>query len=263
MMFLDACFIIEFICNDNIITSGRRSWLNMKKHDRDLVRHDLLLYDNQLPFQVIDALARAFRCDEFTLHLLTRRFLQMPFLNISSAPTPTYLDYIKGVSYLQHQQGEAQAPVHLLQYYRDLWINVLFGDDAEEEDNNDNKEEEDHLAVFPPFTDTELKKAEEDLKELRARGVIQINIVAGDDQLIRFLRNIAQPTESNPQAIWNVKRQISIYFRSKRFSLVVACAEMKQRYFSGPWSFLVFLAVIFTVGMTVIQTVLTGIQTYK
>ncbi|KAF3617858.1 putative protein-like [Capsicum annuum] len=335
MMFLDACFIIEFICNDNIITSGRRSWLNMKKHDRDLVRHDLLLYDNQLPFQVIDALARAFRCDEFTLHLLTRRFLQMPLLNISSAPTPTYLDYIKGVPCLQHQQGEAQAPVHLLQYYRDLWISVLFGDDAEEEDNNNNKEEEDHLAVFPPFTATELKKAgircicasdlstgirfessilsgmlflpkltidewtvklfsnlvayeyacslqnislgilsylnfmcmlingEEDLKELRARGVIQINIVAGDDQLIGFLRNIAQPTESNPQAIRNVKRQISTYFRSKRFSLVVACAEMKQRYFSGPWSFLVFLAVIFTVGMTVIQTVLTGIQTYK
>ncbi|KAM3234559.1 hypothetical protein P3L10_014595 [Capsicum annuum] len=338
MMFLDACFIIEFICNDNIITSGKRSWLNMKKHDRDLVRHDLLLYDNQLPYQVIDALARAFRCDEFTLHLLTIRFLQMPLLNISSAPTPMYLDYIKGVSCLQRQQGETQAPVHLLQYYKDLWISVLFGDDVEEEDNN-NKEEEDHLAVCPPFTATELKKAgircicasdlskgirfessilsgmlflpkltinewtvylfhnlvayeyacslqnrsqnrsfgissylnfmcmlingEEDVKELRARGVIQINIAAGDDQLIKFLRDITAPTDSNPQAIRNVKRQISTYFRSKRFPLVVARAEMKQRYFSGPWSFLVFLAVIFTVGMTVIQTVLTAIQTYK
>ncbi|KAM3234561.1 hypothetical protein P3L10_014597 [Capsicum annuum] len=34
MMFLDGCFIIEFISNDSIDTSGRRSWLNMKKHDR-------------------------------------------------------------------------------------------------------------------------------------------------------------------------------------------------------------------------------------
>ncbi|KAF3631497.1 hypothetical protein FXO38_26628 [Capsicum annuum] len=169
------------------------SWLNMKKHDRDLVHHDLLLYDR-------DVLARAFRCDDFTLHLLTRRFLQMPLLNISSAPTPMYLDYIKVVSCLQRQQGEAQAPVHLLQFYKDLWISVLFGDDVEEEDSND--KEEDHLEVCPPFTATELKKT-------------------------------------------------------------VACADIKQRYFSGPWSFLVFLVVIFTVGMTEIQTVLTGIQTYK
>ncbi|KAF3629480.1 hypothetical protein FXO37_28922 [Capsicum annuum] len=125
------------------------SWLNMKKHDRDLVHHDLLLYDR-------DVLARAFRCDDFTLHLLTRRFLQMPLLNISSAPTPMYLDYIKVVSCLQRQQGEAQAPVHLLQFYKDLWISVLFGDDVEEEDSND--KEEDHLEVCPPFTATELKK---------------------------------------------------------------------------------------------------------
>ncbi|KAF3660387.1 hypothetical protein FXO37_13470 [Capsicum annuum] len=262
MVFLNACFIIEFIYKDNIITSGKRSWLNMKKRDRDLVRRDLLLYDNQLPFQVIDALERAFRCDEFTLHLLTRRFLQMPLLNISSAPTPMYLDYIKGVSCLQRQQGEAQAPIHLLQFYKDLWISVLFGDDVEEDDNN-NKEEEYHLAVSPPFTATELKKAEEDVKELRARGIIQMNIAAGDGELIRFLREMSAPTVLNPQAIRNVKRQISTYFRSKRFPLVVARAEMKQRYFSGPWSFLVFLAVIFTVGMTVIQTVLTAIQTYK
>ncbi|XP_047259896.1 uncharacterized protein LOC107852724 isoform X2 [Capsicum annuum] len=255
MMFLDACFIIEFICNDNIITSCRRSWLNVKKRDRDLVRHDLLLYDNQLPFQVIDALARAFRCEEFTLDLLTTRFLQMPLLNISSAPSPTFLDYIKGVSCLQRQQGEAQAPVHLLQYYKDLWIGVLLGDDIEEEDNN--KEED----LCPPFTATELKKA--DFKELRARGIIQINGPAGDDQLIKFLRDITVPTESNPQAIRNVKRQISTYFTSKRLPLVIACAEMKQRYFSGPWSFLVFLAIIFTVSMTVIQTIFTGVQTYK
>ncbi|KAM3280727.1 hypothetical protein P3S67_027747 [Capsicum chacoense] len=306
MMFLDACFIIEFIYNDNLITSGKRSWLNMKKRDRDLVRHDLLLYDNQLPFQVIEAVARAIRCEEFTLDLLTIRFLQMPLLNISSAPTPMYLDYIK-----------------------DLWISVLFGHDVEEEEDNNNKEEEYHLAVCPPFTATELKKAgiqcicasdlskgirfessilsgtlflpkltidewtmylfhnlvayeyacslqnrsqnrsfgflsylnfmcmlingEEDVKELRARGIIQMNIAAGDGELIRFLREMSAPTELNPQAIRNVKRQISTYFRVKRFPLVVARAEMKQRYFSGPWSFLVFLAVIFTVGMTVIR----------
>ncbi|KAF3685390.1 putative protein-like [Capsicum annuum] len=335
MMFLDGCFIIEFISNDNIDTSGRRSWLNMKKHDRDLVRRDLLLLDNQLPFHVLDVLARAFRSEEFTLEFLTMWFLQMPLLNISSAPNPTFLLYFKGVSYHRHQQWEAQAPVHLLQYYRYIWINVLFGDRVEEEDDDDDNKKEDYFTGGPPFSVTELKKAgipcscasdpfieihfkssilsgklflpkltldewgvtllvnlvayefscnllyrssgissylsfmsmlingEEDVKELRAKGILQVIFNAGDDELVKFLRNITALPESNPQALRHVKRQISTYFKSKRLPLIVAFSEVKQRYFSGPWSFLVFLAVIFTVSMTVIQTVLTGIQTYK
>ncbi|KAM3280728.1 hypothetical protein P3S67_027748 [Capsicum chacoense] len=333
MMFLDGCFIIEFISNDSIDTGGRRSWLNMKKHDRDLVRRDLLLLDNQLPFHVLDVLARAFRCKEFTLQLLTIRFLQMPLLNISSAPSPTFLDYFERASYHRHQQWEAQAPVHILQYYRYIWINILFGDRVEDDDD-DNKEE-DYFTGGPPFSVTELKKAgipcscasdpsiqihfkssilsgklflpkltidewgvtllvnlvayefscnllykssgissylsfmsmlingEEDVKELRAKGILQVIFNAGDEELVQFLRNITALPESNPQALRHVKQQISTYFKSKSLPLIVAFSEVKQRYFSGPWSFLVFLAVIFTVSMTVIQTVLTGIQTYK
>lgn len=346
MMFLDGCFVIEFISCDNIITSGRRSWLNsMKKRDRDLVWRDLLLLKNQLPFQVLDVLARAFRCKEFTLHLLTKTFLQMPLLNIPSAPTPTFLDYIKGVSPRQHQH---QA-VHLLQYYRNLWISVLFGDDVVVEEDTNKKEEqaeedtnkkEDHLAVCPPFSVTELKKVgircscatgrrsilylsdihvkssmlsgklflpkltidewtmtffynifayeyscslqnrsfgissylsfmsmlingEEDVKELRVRDIVQLNLEVGDDHVVNFFKDITARIEPNPQAFRRVKRQISTYRKSKCLPLKVVWAEFKHKYFSGPWSFLVFLAVIFTVSMTVIQTVFTGIQTYK
>ncbi|KAF3629482.1 putative protein-like [Capsicum annuum] len=108
-----------------------------------------------------------------------------------------------------------------------------------------------------------LINGEEDVKELRAKGILQVIFNAGDEELVQFLRNITALPESNPQALRHVKRQISTFFKSKSLPLIVAFSEVKQRYFSGPWSFLMFLAVIFTVSMTVIQTVLTGIQTYK
>ncbi|KAJ8562767.1 hypothetical protein K7X08_031219 [Anisodus acutangulus] len=210
MMFLDGCFIIEFICNN-------RNWLNMKKHDRDLVRRDLLLYANQLPFVVLQVLARTFRCKEFTLDLLTIWFLQIPLLPKSSAPTPTFLDYIKScfpqVSRRPHQQG------------------VLFKDDVgEEEQAAAAAAEDDDLALCSPFSVTELKKVgiscscarpryrpfrissylcfmgmfingEEDVKELRARGILQINFLNGDDQaVVNFFRHITAHYEPNPQA---------------------------------------------------------------
>lgn len=109
-----------------------------------------------------------------------------------------------------------------------------------------------------------LINGEEDVKELHARGIIQINLKFSDDQVINFMRDITTHHVYNPQAFKYVKRQISTYCKSKNhFPLRVGYAEFKQRYFSGPWSFLVFLAIIFTVSMTVIQTVFTGIQTYK
>ncbi|WMV23953.1 hypothetical protein MTR67_017338 [Solanum verrucosum] len=109
-----------------------------------------------------------------------------------------------------------------------------------------------------------LINGEEDVKELRARGILKVNFKIGDDQVVNFLRDITAHNESNHEAINYVKRQISTYFKSKNLlPLRVGYAEFKQRYFSGPWSFLVFLAVIFTVSMTVVQTAFTGIQTYK
>uniref|UniRef100_M1AYL3 Uncharacterized protein n=1 Tax=Solanum tuberosum TaxID=4113 RepID=M1AYL3_SOLTU len=109
-----------------------------------------------------------------------------------------------------------------------------------------------------------LINGEEDVKELRSRGVIQINLKFGDDQVVNLLRDLATHYEPSRQAFKDVKRQLSTYFKSKNLlPLRVGYAEFKQRYFSGPWSFLVFLVVIFTVSMTVIQTIFTGIQTYK
>uniref|UniRef100_A0A3Q7GSW7 Uncharacterized protein n=1 Tax=Solanum lycopersicum TaxID=4081 RepID=A0A3Q7GSW7_SOLLC len=231
MMFRDGCFIIYFITS-----TGKRSWL--MNRDRDLVWRDILLLQNQLPFKLIEVLACAFECKEFTDFQL-----QIP---------PVLDNYIhKGFLY------KPPNPVHLLQYYIDMWTNVLLnyhilGEEEEEE-------EEDHQ----PFSVTDLKKVgircssaisdhckdihlkssilsgklflpkliinestmtlfknivayeysyryedtfftisdylnfmsmlingEEDVKELHARGVIQINLKFSDDQVINFMRDI-------------------------------------------------------------------------
>ncbi|XP_059308856.1 UPF0481 protein At3g47200-like [Lycium ferocissimum] len=356
MMFLDGCFIVKFIIDQS--PNARKFY--MKEHDRDVVRRDLLLFENQLPFQVLTMLAHAFRCEElFSLGLLNKFFIQMPFVRISPPySTPTIIEYIfRCVKRRQAPRSRYQpeVPAHLLQYCRSLWIGHLFNDDEEEEEGG----AEDHLAICPPSSVTELKKVgircspamglpidvpvnltpgihtfiytfvdtlpdihfkssmlsgklffprltidentmtlfsnlvayeyscssryktsgissflsfmgmfingEEDVKELRARGILQINLKVADEQavVIKFFRYITAHIEPNPQAFRYAKQQISTYCKSKRLALRVAYAEFKQRYFSGPWSFLVFLAVVFTVSMTVIQTVLTGIQTYK
>ncbi|KAK4721155.1 hypothetical protein R3W88_011388 [Solanum pinnatisectum] len=313
MMFRDGCFIIYFITS-----TGKKSWL--KKRNRDLVWRDIILLENQFPLQVLSALVRAFKCEK------------SPF----QVPAPPILDnyiYIHKVFLLhRRQQGEAPDSVHLLEYYRNLWINVLFKDDIEEEEDDDKKEED-----GPPFSVTELKKVgircscaishydkvihfkssmlsgklflpqliidelnmtllynlvayesscnleytsfgfssylnfmsmlingEEDVKELQAREVIQLNLKFSDEQVVNFFKDIVAHHDPNPQGFKDVKRQISTYFKSKNLlPLRVGYAEFKQRYFSGPWSFLVFLAVILTVSMTIIQIVFTGIQTYK
>ncbi|KAH0682367.1 hypothetical protein KY285_019901 [Solanum tuberosum] len=283
MMFLDGCFVIEFISNNNITTSGRRNSLNtMKKHDSDLVRRDLLLLENQLPFQILDTLALAFRCEWFTLHFLTLRFLQMPLLMISSAPsTSTLTDYIEEASCrCPLQQGDAPDPmmskkkkkkktkkkkkiIHLSQSQRylflpqltiDEWTATLFSNLLAYGYSSSMLYKSSGISSYLSFM-CMLINGEEDVKELRARGILKVNFKIGDDQVVNFLRDITAHNESNHEAINYVKRQISTYFKSKNLlPLRVGYAEFKQRYFSGPWSFLVFLAVIFTNGMDLLKS---------
>ncbi|KAK6791262.1 hypothetical protein RDI58_010343 [Solanum bulbocastanum] len=225
---------------------------------------------------VLKVLAHAFKCEEFTFQLLIPPILD------------NYIDKV----FLRHRR-QPPDPVHLLQYYRDLWINVLFKDDVKDEEEDDD---------YQPFSVTDLKKVgircscaisdhrkgvhlkssmlsgklflpqliinewtmnllynlvayeysyilentsfrissylnfmsmlingEEDVKELRARGAIQINLKFSDDQVINFMRDITAHHEPNPQAFKDVKRQISTYCRSKNFvPLRVGYAEFKQ-----------------------------------
>ncbi|XP_060184842.1 putative UPF0481 protein At3g02645 isoform X2 [Lycium barbarum] len=191
MMFLDSCFVVAFIYDQNpLVTIFGRSLLNMKNDDSNLVRIDLLLYENQLPFAVLDALADAFRCKESLDGGLERMSLEMPFmLTASSIPGPTF-DYIESCLCIKFRRWKkkfdqfldreyqweeaARASGHLLQYYLDLLIFFLEkkkdGHDDKEDDDEDD-DERNLLDIFvgtggaprPPSTVTELKKVAQNI----------------------------------------------------------------------------------------------------
>ncbi|XP_019248920.1 PREDICTED: UPF0481 protein At3g47200-like [Nicotiana attenuata] len=313
MLFLDGCFIILFIRGCSL------DMLNMKKHDRDLVCRDLLLFENQLPFQLLHALLRAFEIEETFFLNDTGRFLFNQLLTISPNPTWNTTDYDIFRSHFRSQMHLHPAH-HLLQIFREIWIKFPFF-----------KEEED-LAICEPLSVTELKKmgircssnnqqyislslvqlksfvlsgtlflprltihewtktlllnlvafefssnaqdktigvwsylnlmnmliqGEEDVKELRARGTLQLKSVSNVQEVVNLLRYITARGVPNHRAYGHVKRYIFTYSKSKVLPVRVLLAELKHRYFHGPWSFLLFLAVLFTVTMTVIQTLLT------
>nr|GMC52349.1 UPF0481 protein At3g47200-like [Ipomoea batatas]GMC65413.1 UPF0481 protein At3g47200-like [Ipomoea batatas]GMC76564.1 UPF0481 protein At3g47200-like [Ipomoea batatas]GMC81956.1 UPF0481 protein At3g47200-like [Ipomoea batatas]GMD43003.1 UPF0481 protein At3g47200-like [Ipomoea batatas] len=55
MMFVDGCFVLQYI--HSMVGAGGNPWeMKMKNEDIALVRGDLLLLENQLPFQVLQAL---------------------------------------------------------------------------------------------------------------------------------------------------------------------------------------------------------------
>nr|XP_016500689.1 PREDICTED: UPF0481 protein At3g47200-like [Nicotiana tabacum] len=350
IMFIDACFILEFLSSE----LGGSRWvdMNMKNHDRDLVRRDLLLLENQLPFELLQIFCTSFmRGNDFSLMVIIMSFLFNRMITTVSGVSSTddtlididhFDDYIVNNMPLPRQESERFPQVshkHLLQLFRDLSIEAIGAGPTKLEEE---EEEDDLVYNYPNLSVTELKKAgircrcgkvggrltyfspsdiyfksyalsgklvlpqltihewtkalllnlvayeyscstqdnpsgistylnfmgklinrEEDVKELRGRGIISYSI--GDDQaVVDLFRDItAHVAMNNPQAFKHVKRHISAYLASKRLPLRVFLAEFKQKYFSGPWNIFVFLAVIFTLAMTIIQTIFTAIQTCK
>ncbi|KAA8518031.1 hypothetical protein F0562_015505 [Nyssa sinensis] len=109
MMFLDGCFIIVFI--SFFITSGLEE-LGLTKDIIVSVQHDIFLLENQLPFEVLQALCRA---EGFNIYELLR------ILDL-------YFRYCT-IGYDQHFQQEIgykeiriAQPLHLLDLLRITWL---------------------------------------------------------------------------------------------------------------------------------------------
>ncbi|XP_059310324.1 UPF0481 protein At3g47200-like [Lycium ferocissimum] len=292
MMFLDGCFVVDFICR-----YCSRPLYRTKDYE-DLVLRDLLLYENQLPFEVLDALADAFRCKETFHKYLTLMLLERPFmLTKSSVPASTFLDNIESCLCIKFRRYEDANSTLFAESLLDAFEDseehirnscvILFGTEG---------------APPPASTVTDLQKVgikcssstslsdisfysymlsgklflpqltfdhwrmtlilnlaayefscgpnrscgissylssmgtfihgEEDVKELRARGLVQLNHKDYDDHaVVDFFRYITMHHEPNPKVMKRVKGQISTYCKSKRLlPLRVASAEFKQRY---------------------------------
>ncbi|PHT37250.1 Trans-resveratrol di-O-methyltransferase [Capsicum baccatum] len=70
MMLLDGCFILQYL---HCIVTGNMKELKIKSHDIPLIRRDLFLLENQLPFEVLHVLMscgcpkKAFECKASSL----------------------------------------------------------------------------------------------------------------------------------------------------------------------------------------------------
>ncbi|CAM0882866.1 unnamed protein product [Alopecurus aequalis] len=59
MMFYDACFLLQFMLSRSSKKSTMHPWLsNFLKTNKDVIYHDILLLENQLPWVVLETLAR-------------------------------------------------------------------------------------------------------------------------------------------------------------------------------------------------------------
>uniref|UniRef100_A0A5B6ZF54 Uncharacterized protein n=1 Tax=Davidia involucrata TaxID=16924 RepID=A0A5B6ZF54_DAVIN len=101
MMFLDGCFVLHFIY---CIVDEKQKDLKIKSHDTALVRRDLFLLENQVPFQVLEALM-SFRFKENEGEQMIKRFI------MRSRKEP-----------VQEERGVLNQPLHLLELVRAQFI---------------------------------------------------------------------------------------------------------------------------------------------
>ena len=113
MMFLDGCFILQFIC----CSTDKDKKMNIKNHNVAFVRRDLFLLENQLPFLVLEALMLP-KKDEWLEKINN-------FVDNTRAHSPDHhkqggwLDRItkklfREVPQAKEEQQPEQQPVHLL-----------------------------------------------------------------------------------------------------------------------------------------------------
>lgn len=98
----------------------------------------------------------------------------------------------------------------------------------------------------------------EDVKELRSNGILQ-NYSASDEEVAELFNAIARDLVPNPHGFLDVKMCIEGHYKN---NMKVWIAECKHAHFSSPWTVVAFLAAIFAISLSVIQTVLTAIQTH-
>ncbi|KAM7505326.1 hypothetical protein LguiB_004230 [Lonicera macranthoides] len=98
----------------------------------------------------------------------------------------------------------------------------------------------------------------EDVKELRSRRILQ-NYSGSDKEVAELFNEIARDLVPNPHGFSDVKWCIEEHFKN---NVKVWMAECKHAHFSSPWTVVAFFAAIFAISLSVIQTVLTAIQTH-
>ncbi|XP_059642974.1 UPF0481 protein At3g47200-like [Cornus florida] len=92
----------------------------------------------------------------------------------------------------------------------------------------------------------------DDVKELRHKGIL-LNFLGSDQQVADLFNEIANDLVPDSDAYKSIKKEIEDHYRNK---VKVWLAEWLHTHFSTPWTLLAFIAAIFALVLSFVQTYL-------
>ncbi|KAB5518980.1 hypothetical protein DKX38_023299 [Salix brachista] len=271
IMFLDGCFILQFI----FCFLHRPEDLKMPGHHITLVKRDLLLLENQLPFQVIwslmdlrfgkgEAGGGNTLIDDYIRHIRALPPRQESFKEMIKK-------FVGKCSWKQahkmwgNEETEYHHPAHLLdvefqsslrggklilspitieESFKSVLLNLIAYETCCDSSG------ELWVTSYACFLDSLIQDVE-DVKVLQSEGVL--NIFVREQEVADLFNQMSRNLVPNPYAYSDVKRRIEL----DRKSIIKKWAsELMQTYFSNPWSFIALVAATFTIILTAIQSYL-------
>ncbi|KAG5252730.1 UPF0481 protein [Salix suchowensis] len=293
MMFIDGCFILQFMhcLNDE------SEKLEMSDRQIFHVKRDLLLLENQLPFVVLDSLRKQshptlLKC------FYRRRNSKNVSLDWSPPPGKTLPDhllqllYYKSMYHYNHKKAQPGSRGHVLYYsaknlkkvgilFRPRWTAGAITDVKFKSSSTDSlllnlvayesSAALDQLWVssYILFMDSLIDDAE-DVEELRSNGII-INYLGADQKVTNLFNDMGKSLTHHTYdtAAYNdMGRSLThdtydtVAYNDVKMAINKQCEsivkrwayEWKKTYFSNPWTFITVLAASFGLCLTATHT---------
>ncbi|KAL9373622.1 hypothetical protein Peur_033242 [Populus x canadensis] len=264
IMFLDGCFILQFI----VFLLRRPVDLKMPGHQVVLVKRDLLLLENQLPFQVIWSLMNLRETEDHQpVHLLgllhtdhinkeacshcsTRSSDWYSYRSAKDLRTvgirfrPNWTNAYSDVEFKSSVRGSRLIlpPVTIEESFKSVLLNLIAYETCCDASG------ELWVTSYACFLDSLIQDVE-DVKVLQSEGVFSIFV--REQEVADLFNQMSRNLVPNPYAYSDVKRLIELDHKSMIKKWV---AEWLHDYFSSPWSFIALVAATFTIVLTVIQS---------
>ncbi|KAM3342203.1 hypothetical protein P3S68_027169 [Capsicum galapagoense] len=262
MMFLDGCFILQYIY---CIVTGNIKQQQMKSHDRAFTRMEMIKQLISVSHGKLPLSNGFFRC-------IKDFFLDFFGGNLFSPETKHEQDPDQEVpeSYTKHKSSRNQLPSHLLELLQTQLVTRIHFRPGKSYRLSDIKwsfSTWSHMKPDTPagFGDTSylcvmdsLIDHAEDMKELRSKGIL-LNFLGSDQEVAALFNEIERDLMPNPYAFVDVENKIENHYNNK---VKIWIAEGMYDQLCYPLVYFVIYCSNFAIGLQVIDTVLSGIQTY-
>ncbi|KAG1371139.1 UPF0481 protein [Cocos nucifera] len=289
MLFFDGCFVLHFI---DCYVKGEMKEVTMSTHLHGFIVRDMFLLENQLPYVVLDALMslKRVKLDDFfnkiigtmsiqsfsdpkesSYHHLLDRLREKLLGPTTQRPSPGLenLHLFRSVKELRevgirfrrsNSQYLSDIQFRPCAVWGTLSLPKIVIDDLTRSrflnmialEMCMGKEDDYGITSFVWFLDCLIDRAE-DVRELREQGIL-LNALGSDEQVAELFNELATNLAPDYRAYGTVLEGISKH-RSNRFK--VSIYTFLNTHFSSPWTAIAFIAAVFLLVLSVIQTIFT------